>query len=718
MSAVNQNSTTDYSIFNAIFTGENICIRTSDIKKENWNSYCSGLLDVFKDCIEQRNLHGTFISFMFDDGSSIQLTAEDSLINIIMWGFIINTGGNIKPYHVFYEERGITAKSIKRYIDNFCIIPNRNSGINIYELNNIIYTTLRKLTFVDNFSMYFNNSINLEDFIDMAIASEEFNSLIHKDYSHYPPDEMNNAAQKDTERLIELILDSKRIMGREHCLIDALRAREGVKPKQLREFAINIGVKPNGLGGVFPYTIDNSYMNGGLNRIEYMLAESKIGRLAQIINKKNTSDSGTFARVLGLNNIDSKLYANPRTGKYDYNYDCHTSNFIEYEVSSMVRLIMIQDRYYRFNPNGIEYNVGCGDKINTDLIGKTIYLRSPITCASASKGLGICRKCYGELYRINQDVNIGKIAAEEFSSRLTQTMLSAKHLLEAKVYIPEWDCNIEDYVVIDDNYLYINPELQDSKKWSILIDIDKIEYESVIDLNDDDNRDENLEISKEYINIFTLVGPNGEHIDIHTTEYDNLYITDDFNILVRIKKFVTEEVDSVCVPLDVLIENEIALFEIGIYNDDMSSKLKKIKDTINLKSITENYSKDEFLEHLLELMIDIGLGDIHSVHAEVIIMNQIRDAENILLNPDWDSLNPKYKVLTLRKAIECNPRVTVSCQFDNLSKILYTPSTFKKKAPSVMDLFYNVRPQAYIKSKPEEETRKVELFKPLFRNKK
>ena len=70
---------------------------------------------------------------------------------------------------------------------------------------------------------------------------------------------------------------------------------------------------------------------------------------------------------------------------------------------------MIKNRYYRFNPNGMEYLI---DDSDMSLIDKTIYLRSPMTCACASAGKGICKRCYGDLYYTNYDVNIGKIAAE------------------------------------------------------------------------------------------------------------------------------------------------------------------------------------------------------------------------------------------------------------------------------------------------------------------
>ena len=49
-----ENSTnymSDYGIFNNILEGIPITIYTKDIKKENWNDYYIGLLNLFKDLL-------------------------------------------------------------------------------------------------------------------------------------------------------------------------------------------------------------------------------------------------------------------------------------------------------------------------------------------------------------------------------------------------------------------------------------------------------------------------------------------------------------------------------------------------------------------------------------------------------------------------------------------------------------------------------------------
>ena len=700
----------DYGIFDTIIDGKPLVIYTKDITKANWGQYYKNLLDLFKDYIEVEEFQRTMITFIFDNGSSIELNVEDSLINICMWGFIINNDNRIEPKHIFFEKEGITSKSIKKYIDTFCIIPNRMNH-DFFELNETIYTSMKSLSFVDKFAMYFNNSINIEDFIEMSICSEEFNSILHKDYSNLPSDKMNQEAMKDTNRLVELILDSKRIMGREHCFINAFRAKEGINVKQFREFATDIGVKPNGSGGIFPYSIDSSYLVGGLNTIESMVADAGIGRIAQIITKKNTADSGAFARLVNTNNRDTKLYCEPGTSIPDPSYDCHTTRLVRKFIPDLRTLSQYIDRYYRFTPKGIEYNIGCGSDINENHrdIGRYIYLRSPMTCASAAKGLGICRKCYGNLFYTNKHVNVGVVAATNLTRDITQTMLSAKHLLEAKVISIRWcdDVDLDRYLYIDDNIIYINPELQVNNKWCISIDVSDINVASHYESLEDSEETSDSEEEIEYINSFKIINDKGEAIDIHTKNYDELFITKEFSNFA----YKYRDDNTITIPIYQLQQENIPMFELSIINDDLNNKLKKIFNVMNIKAVTESFTLEEALEQFISALQDCNLDKIKSVHVEVILMNQIRSKSNILETPDWDIPgNEDYQILTLNRALSNNPSITVSLQFNNIAKTLYTPLSFKKNKASQIDLYYHLQPQNYIKSEVEEDHGPVSPF--------
>ena len=96
--------------------------------------------------------------------------------------------------------------------------------------------------------------------------------------------------------------------------------------------------------------------------------------------------------------------------------------------------------------------------------------------------------------------------------------------------------------------------------------------------------------------------------------------------------------------------------------------------------------KNTILQTFIETVIEGNL-DISAIHCEVILSNQIRDSNDILLEPDWSGYDPDYTILTLKKSLSSNPSVVVSLSFQELSRMLYNPLTYRKSKTSFMDLF-------------------------------
>ena len=714
----------DYGVFTPLINGQSVVINTADITKETIDDYQNDLKDIFLDYIENSTIQKNKVTFVFDNGMSVNLPTAYALINIIAWGFIVKTNQTIKPKHLFFNKKGITNAYIKSYIDKFAIMPVRdmvsdaNDRMIIHNLNRTIYDSLRDLKFVDKFAWYFNNSINMEDFILMYYSCPGFKQIMDRHnnnyYAQFPPEQMNQEALNDMNKLIEYIVDAKKYIGRDHCLSDAFRAKEGVKPKQAREMYINIGVKPNGEGGIFPYVVNTSYISGGANNVAFHILESLIARIAQNLSKKNTSRSGHFSRIMILNCAATRKYTVPYSDKIDPGYDCGTRNFLEYYVEDETALKKIADRWYRIDPMGIEHRLGNVYRVvkeNQDLIGKVIYLRSPIKCLSAAHGRGICRKCMGELYNIVPATNIGVYSVTNLTERLTQMMLSAKHLLEAKIDGVTFDTStmtpeeISKYILIDEGTIFINPNIPDMKKWHLIIkdgDIQEEVLASLDDGDDDDNDDFNIEDTMNYINVFYLKkqGSN-EVITIKTSNVDNLYLTDWLNDYIELKNLADNNED-IDIPVSVLLEDVSPLFNVGIHNDDMSERLESVIKVIDLKANTDSYTAETFLKALSDRLNNIGLDHIMSVHLEIIIMNQIRDKTDIIEMPDWSVPNQKdYQILTLKKAVMTHPSITIAMQSENIARMLYNPLSFRKHKPSPYDLMYMVQPQKFIHNDPE-----------------
>ena len=699
----------NYGIYASIISGNQVSINTKDINSGTWQAHYDSVLNLLKDGIETELVQSSFISITFADGINIELSIFDYLLNLIMWTMIIRTGRVIESKHIFFDDE-IKKDSIKDYIDKFLIDVSRKQFSN-KELNNIIDDTLYRIHDIDNFAMYLSNTVNLEDNVFLMDKCPEFYECMHADLSNTPIEDVKSVGLQYANRAIDLMKDAKKYLGYDHCLADACRASEGINPKQFKEFTINIGTKPDGHGGIFPVPILNSFINGGVVTPQDYFIESSTGRTAQIIKYNNVGSSGHFARLLGLNNMDSFLNSDP-------NYDCCSPNFIHIVVKDKKTLNMLRNRYYRLHPRGIEKVIGPDDK---DLIGKDIYLRSPITCASAARGQGVCYKCYGDLAYTVYDagihfgVNIGRIASETLSSSLTQKLLSAKHLLETFIEKIVWVSRFNEIFEMEGNVIKLISDT-DFKDCKLIIDPDAIELENEEDddlgLMDDEDSSGNTAIYNEYVTEFDVLA-GSELIHISNDKNVKLYISNEFNMIIRKKG---EPIDDK-ISIDFSELADIPLFIVPIENNELSKTLNHLENLLNKNSAIKGMDIHQLVQALLATVIEGGLK-IASTHLEIIVSNQIRDAEDILKRPKWYLYNPDYEILSLNRALTCNPSITVSMSYQKVSKLLYNPLTFKKNGTSFMDLFFMEKPQYAINGMDmdaeEEFTPKPgEFFEPM-----
>ena len=686
-----------YGPYEELVRKGSISIRVIDITKRNYNDHFYGILNILRDGIELKEVQSMFIEVIFKPGVSCKLSIMDYLFNLLMWHLLIRTDQRIKPKHLFFDE-AITKKTIKNYIDGF-LIDNMRKKVSNVELNNIIDDTLVKYKHIEEFAMYLANTINLEDTIKLMKACPEFDALMRYDYSNVPIEDVKDVGMDVTNRCIAIIKDSKKYLGYDHCLANSFRASEAINPRQYKEFANNIGTKPDGRGGVFPTAIEKSFITGGVSDPISYIIESSSGRTAQILAKVNVGSSGHFARLLGLNNQDSFLHSDP-------NYICDTVNFEEIEVKSKDTLMMLVNKYYRLHPNGMEH---CISRFDTHLIGKKIYLRSPMTCASAARGEGVCYRCYGDLAYANSDINIGKIAAELLSSKLTQRMLSAKHLLETIINKIVWNQEFFEFFELESNVVFLLPDIN-TKNIKFVIHPENIQLES-----EDDDRvyDEEeggvafMESYNEYITEFDVELEDGRILTVTSENKEKLYLTTDINEVIRSKAF--PEDGDIVIPMNELRDKEtgdsLPLFVIMIMNNDLSKSLDKLKEIIDKNSVTESMDRHQILQAFMDTIIEGNLG-INAAHCEIILSNQLRAIDDILEKPQWEYPNETARVISLNKALTNNPSITNSLSYQRVAKALYNPLTFRKNKPSFMDLFFMEQPQEYMNSVEIVEARK------------
>jgi hypothetical protein len=666
-----------------VLTGQQT-LWTNQLTRENWGAHCAGIFNILKDGIETEFVRNNKLDIVFDEKHAVRLSVPDYFLNLIMWRVLLFTDITIEPKHIFFPET-ITQKTIAAYLDKFYVIPNRKKFDN-KTLNNIIDDTLHTFKYLDEFALYFANTCNISDDVLMAKAIPEYRKILNADLSGVPLEQVKDKGMELTNKMIDYIVhDSRRVLGFDHCLTNAFRSQESIRPRQYKEAVINIGTKPDGLGSVYPHATNNSFINGGVSKTIDHFMDASTGRLAQIWSKNNVGDSGSYARVLGLNSIDTFLNPDPH-------YACDTKNLIRYEIKSKELFDLVVDRYFRWQEEGTNNDdILITSDMYPQLAGKTIYLKSPITCASAARGEGVCFRCYGDIAYTNIDIAIGKFAAEIISSKLTQRLLSAKHLLETKINEIVWEDGFLDLFEMDGTAVRLLPDLN-LKGCFMIIDPQDIYLEN----EDDDYSDDNMIRYNEYVKKFTIIG-NGKDVllnkELFSKSDDNLYITPALHLLIRGKAEAQE--DKILVPLSSLSGYDI--FYVKLQNNELSKTMNKLMDILDKNGVTLTMNKESILQTYNETLIDGGIN-VKSVHNEILIMNQIRDADNVLEKVDWTIPHARYQLLTLNKALMNHPAVTITLLYNKLSLVLFTPLTFKKNGVSFVDLFFMKSPQKFINS--------------------
>lgn len=634
------------------------------------------ILNILYDGIETEQVQSGVIYVRFTDNEVVKLSIFDYWFNLIFWGLPASASLPIDSRYLFFSEN-IDQGYIAEYINDKFLKINREKYSNI-QINNMIDDVMFKFQYIDHFALYLYNTANNEDTIDLMRKDKEFYDAIHCDLSQANIEDIKDLGTQYTEKGIQRILQSGT-----HWAIPYFQAREGINKKQYREFQFNIGTVPNSEGGVYPRIINGNFANRGItDPFDYMIEAAK-AREAQILSHKNVGESGAFARILGLNNMDDRIYPDP-------NYVCDSKHFVKVTIKNAKMLNMYKNRYYRFREDGIEYKMSSEPlNDNADLIGQTLLFRSPITCSCRTRGHGICYRCYGGLAKTNHDINVGRIAAELLSAMLTQRLLSAKHLLETYIKKLQWCPSFDLFFDVNFSSIRLKEDME-FKKYKIIIDQDDIDSDE-----DDDDATGVYEFSK-YVTSFKVMDPKGAIYDIYTADEDNMYLSVETDKLLK-RRGVNGD-NQYIINMDDFKDSNI--FFIQAQNNGLSATLKKIQNIINKKQeIAKLGTKDAVVQGMMDTIIDGGLS-IDAIHVETILAHQCVSKDSNLLDPEWQYPNEQHRMISLNEALKDNPSVTVSLMHKNVGKLLFYPLTFQKSKASVLDLFYMTKPQNYMSMKP------------------
>ena len=367
--------------------------------------------------------------------------------------------------------------------------------------------------------------------------------------------------------------------------------------------------------------------------------------------------------------------------KKDFNkpiQTCNSKRPLVYEVKNKDCLKKINRRYYYLSPD--MYEMRCvNSKKDKWLIGKTIYLRSPMTCTCED---GICNACYGDLAYTNSEesFNIGTYSSATLNNTIQQNILSTKHLLTT---------NSEELIFSEDFYRFF---VLDASKFKVNQDSPENFDDWIIRIYDEDLFEFNAKEENDfnyYTDTFYLVNKKTKE-EIQIKELNNgldMYIyADVFSMFYRCKE---KDKNAIDVPLSKISDEDMYFAIIIIENNELTRPLKNIMRLLDRKDHYGCETIDELLNKMSDLLIECG-HKLDLVHAEVIMRTIIKDKDAILTQPHFDDIARKddYQILTVSSALLNNPSLTVSLSFQDLGKQVVNPNTNIKCEKSSYDDLY------------------------------
>ena len=690
------------------FLTDNVIVIENYVNSETtYDGFVWGLLDWMRHGFEHKEFrdHPVMYKFRNIDGEDVkQMPFRLFIFNCIMWRPMVCINFNHIGDHLIISKQDVVhfgKQWVKDYMDiNY--IEKYNRTIPANRMSEIMTDTNFLLSRISAiFNPFMGVTINTDVFIELCKRYPEFQALteFRLDESKQPK-EMEDEIKAKTDEIIEIICRE----GQFNCLKPLLQPGAGVNAKQFAELCLNIGLKPDVEGNTIRRPVNTNYLTGGLRNIGDYYTVAISGRKASIINNDFMGKTGHFLNQVAFATAEIRLSKTT--------HDCNTVNPILITIETEKHLEKLDGRRYRF-PGQTEYSI-INSRTDKHLIGETVFLRSPITCAAKD---GVCRECYGELYYTNKDnVCVGIYSATITMNPVVQGILSAKHHQSTNSTIISFPEEFYKYIHLYSTEGILNPELEDMFRYSLVIRLNQETFsgeDDEMDWNEEEEgttrrrkkkkQDEDSDVDEDGDSMETRLdysttrleiwkhpsNPNGEIEKMVFMEDEEKEMSMHKDFINRMNRGEDEDGRYLIIPFEDLNPEEF-IFIIDVKNNELTRPLKRIEKLLNNSDHQGCHTYDEMVQMMLGLLIESKISAM-SVHSEMIIRQMIRDSENILKRPNFSRLicEDEYQILSIRKVLTHNPSITTSLATPYLKRqLVQIQETLEKTEMSALDELY------------------------------
>lgn len=559
------------------------------------------------------------------------------------------------------------------------------------EINRIIYDCRRYCTsdqmceYLAEIKYQLNQVVvELGDLLGHSISNNEFIEVMKRDRDtresisctfDIPEDATPDVLEKIASDRTKKLLDT---MSGYHDLSCSIYAQNGLfNPGQAREFFVHLGYKPDLSGNTIPYTANTNILMGTEDPRAHVIDASG-GRKAELLKLK-VSDAGDFERAV------STLMSNIRYVDWDYN--CDSQHFRTKKINTNKDLVNIDGRVATFD--GKTYFIVDPRNPKQKLIGKTIKMKTPITCTHPRRREGyICAACYGKLLAsINQNVHIGRTSALNDADEMEQKLLSAKHALTTKTSEIQFSDNFGDYFTYGNCVIGLNPDLVSRIRNSNECNNLYLEINPAAVTKHHDGENRHFDKSIQEIVIYN--SKTGERTIIYELNGLKLFLHPYINEYFYYSPSVKNPDEPVLIALKDIVDQDCydTIFEYQYKNFEIADPLTKLNHILNKgKGGIDLYKTyDECLDEMMPLFVAGGI-DIPDIHIEMLIacLLYTKDMKPV----DWTQPDPEYKFYSIDTSIKYSSSVVTSLLYKEANKqISGSFGTYSKTGTSIYDVF-------------------------------
>lgn len=273
----------------------------------------------------------------------------------------------------------------------------------------------------------------------------------------------------------------------------AIGIRNGLQsPGQVNQVVSALGYRTHKNSQLFPRPVLSSFTEGIVSLADSLMESQSAGKAIQA-TKIPLQDTQYYNREMQLETC--------AVAWIDQEFDCGTKETVPFAVRSTRDL---EDLWgmWMVREDGSLAMLEPTDEMEREVVGKTIRLRSALTCAHPDEQ-SICSCCFGEIFwSIPFDSNIGHVSVVEICEKISQIVLSTKHL-DASATVEPFDIRPADAQFIElgeqDNLLVLKPWVL--KRYPVM----RFQIEEAANLAVLDQVEEIRSLAPENVSAFTYV---------------------------------------------------------------------------------------------------------------------------------------------------------------------------------------------------------------------